>query len=580
MTKQLLKNTRIYAVVTLLLLASCTSQTQHQKEETLSNSNPSTALPMEVKERQAQTVNESIADLETQQQFHRAESQKFAPKKTLPAQTSLLATGSMDILRAPALSYSRESYNSLQENGFVRTMSNPLSTFSVDVDTASYANIRRWIKNGQLPPVGAVRLEEMVNYFTYDYPLPTGKPLAVVTELGPCPWAPEHKLVRIGIQAKKLKEKNIPPSNLVFLIDVSGSMNHPNKLPLLKKSMLLLTDQLNHNDRVAIVVYAGSDRIVLPPTQGDLKEKIKTAIVNLQSGGSTHGSKGILTAYKLAKQSFLPKGNNRVILASDGDFNVGITSRGELEHLIAKEKESGIYLSVLGFGMGNYHDDTMELLADKGNGNYNYVDSILEAKKVLVKERASTLFTIATDVKVQVEFNPALVGGYRLIGYENRNLADEDFNNDKKDAGDVGAEHSITAVYELLPIHSPLIPDVDTLKYQSSPKTDTMQELLTVKLRYKPDHASQSQLLVHPVKNTIPALTETTKDFQFTCAVLGFGHTLRKSEYARLSYPQLIEMAKNGRGKDEEGYRAEFIKLLETAELINGFSKQPGKSNN
>ncbi len=574
MKNDLLKHYKIYAVVILLSLVSCTSSPQHQEKEKLSTSVPSIATPLETDETQPQADTVTIAKIEGHRLFSDTTSQKFKAKKIMAAPASLLEQTSREVRSMVSWSNSRESYNSLQENDFTNTVSDPLSTFSVDVDTASYANIRRWIKNGQLPPVGAVRLEEMINYFSYDYPLPKDQPLAIVTELGPCPWEPNNKLIRIGIQAKKLNKETIPPSNLVFLIDVSGSMNQPNKLPLLKKSMLLLTDQLGPDDRVSIVVYAGSDRIVLPPTQGDKKEKIRAAITSLQSGGSTHGSRGILTAYKLARQTFMPKSNNRVILASDGDFNVGVTSRGELERLIVKEKESGIYLSVLGFGMGNYHDDTMELLADKGNGNYNYVDSILEAKKVLVKERASTLFTIATDVKLQIEFNPALVGGYRLIGYENRNLNDEDFNNDKKDAGDVGAEHSVTAVYELLPINSPLIPEVDTLKYQAPPQSTNKQELLTVKVRYKPDHSSQSRLLVHPVKNKNLKFTETTTDFRFTCAVLGFGHILRKSDFAKLTYPQLVEMAKNGRGKDAEGYRAEFIKLLETAELINGFNKQ------
>jgi Ca-activated chloride channel homolog len=476
-----------------------------------------------------------------------------------------------DELKPPVYpQFQRESYDSITENPFISTQNDPLSTFSIDVDTASYANVRRWLTGGNLPPVGAVRIEEMVNYFSYDYPEPEKGPIGITTELGPCPWQPANKLVRIGLKAHDLNPKNIPPSNLVFLIDVSGSMNEDNKLPLLKQSMLMLTDELSAKDKVSIVVYAGADRVVLPPTSGDKKELIRQAITTLSSGGSTHASSGILTAYQLAKQSFISNGNNRIILASDGDFNVGVTSRGELERMVAKERESGVFLTVLGFGMGNYHDDTMEILADKGNGNYSYIDSLLEAKKVLIKQRAGTLFTLAKDVKLQIEFNPARVGGYRLIGYENRALADEDFNNDKKDAGEIGAGHTVTALYELLPVGSQAIPKVDPLKYQPiTQASDNSDEVLTVKLRYKPLNRNESLLLTQTVTDNNKIFESTSDDFRFVATVAGFGMVLRHSNLVNhLSYSQLITMARNSRGTDDEGYRAEFIRLLEMGELL------------
>lgn len=473
--------------------------------------------------------------------------------------------------------FDRESYNALTENPLVATLNDPLSTFSIDVDTASYSNVRRLLTSGALPPPGAVRIEEMINYFSYSYPEPSNGPIAIATELGPCPWRPENKLIRIGLKAKDLNPEKIPPSNLVFLIDVSGSMNQANKLPLLQQSMTMLVDQLTARDRIAIVVYAGSDRVVLPPTAGDKIADIKAAIASLTSGGSTHASSGINTAYKLARQSFMPGANNRIILASDGDFNVGVTSRDELERLVARERESGVYLTVLGFGMGNYHDDTMEILADKGNGNYSYIDSLLEARKVLVKERTSTLFTLAKDVKLQIEFNPALVGAYRLIGYENRTLADEDFQDDRKDAGEIGVGHRVTALYEIYPAGSPAIPKVDSLKYQSkalAPGTGT--ELLTVKLRYKPLEAKDSVLISQPVAAGDVALAQTSDDFRFAASVAGFGMLLRHPEPPpSLTYPLLLELAKNGRGKDSEGYRAEFIRLLEAAEMLSKYAKKP-----
>ncbi len=466
--------------------------------------------------------------------------------------------------------FTTESYTPTSENPFINSLNDPLSTFSIDVDTASYANVRRFINQGSMPPVGAVRLEEMINYFSYDYPQPTNGPFSIHGETGPCPWNPDHRLVKLGIQGKKVDETALPYSNLVFLIDVSGSMSHPNKLPLLQKSMSLLVDQMREKDRISIVTYAGSDRVVLPPTSGSEKEKIKEAIAELRSGGSTHGSSGIVTAYELAKQSFMPGGSNRVILASDGDFNVGTTSRGELQKLIEEKRETGIYLTTLGFGMGNYHDDTMEILADKGNGNYGYIDSLLEAKKVLLKERAGTLFSLANDVKIQIEFNPVLVGAYRLLGYENRMLADEDFKDDTKDAGEIGLGHSVTALYEIIPAGSKDIPQVDELKYSKPGSTKNHEnELLTLKLRYKPLGQQTSKQLTQTVSHDSPELKNTSDDFRFSASVAGFALLLKDSEYkGKLDYPTLIELAKGAKGKDSEGYRAEFIRLVENAELI------------
>jgi Ca-activated chloride channel homolog len=489
-------------------------------------------------------------------------------------QREMVSDSAAHIVGPPPIN--RESYNALAENPLVATANDPLSTFSIDVDTASYSNVRRLLTSGTLPPPGSVRIEEMINYFSYSYPEPNNGPIAIATELGPCPWRPENKLIRIGLKAKDLDPQKIPPSNLVFLVDVSGSMNQANKLPLLQQSMTMLVDQMTARDRIAIVVYAGSDRVVLPPTAGDKIAEIKAAIASLTSGGSTHASSGIKTAYNLARQSFMPGANNRIILASDGDFNVGVTSRDELERLISKERESGVYLTVLGFGMGNYHDDTMEILADKGNGNYSYIDSLLEARKVLVKERTSTLFTLARDVKLQIEFNPALVGAYQLIGYENRTLADEDFQDDRKDAGEIGVGHTVTALYELYPVGSPAIPKVDSLKYQSlTPAPSTSAELLTVKLRYKPLEAKDSVLISQPVIADNRALAGTSDDFRFAASVAGFGMLLRHPEPpSALTYPLLLGLAKNSRGKDLEGYRGEFLRLLETAEMLSKYSKK------
>jgi len=447
-----------------------------------------------------------------------------------------------------------------------------LSTFSIDVDEAAYSNIRRFINNGSIPPAGAVRIEEMINYFDYTYPQPQNDdPFTVNTELSECPWSPQHRLVHIGLQGKEIPLQNLPNANIVFLIDVSGSMEEENKLPLVKSSMKLLADQLRPDDKVAIVVYAGNAGLVLPPTSGTNKTAIKEAIDKLEAGGSTAGGEGIQLAYKVASENFIKGGNNRIILATDGDFNVGLSSDDDLVNLIEKERKSGIFLSVLGYGMGNYKDNKMQQLADKGNGNHSYIDNINEARKVLVSEFASTLFTIAKDVKIQIEFNPAKVQAYRLIGYENRVLAAEDFNDDKKDAGELGSGHTVTALYEVIPVgvKSEFITNVDPLKYQPAKNSTAVSggdELMTIKLRYKKPDGDVSKLIVHPVTDSHIALANTSDNFRFSAAVASFGMLLRNSEFKQnASFQQVISLAKGAKGTDANGYRQEFITLVQAA---------------
>lgn len=469
--------------------------------------------------------------------------------------------------------WNRESYDGMRENGFINCLNDSLSTFSIDVDTASYANVRRFVNDGILPPIGAVRIEEMINYFSYDFPrVGDGEPMAMAAEVGPSPFTAGYRLVKVGLKAKELDAKALPPSNLVFLVDVSGSMQARNKLPLLKESMKLLVSKLSSRDRVSIVAYAGAERIVLQPIGADQKERIYTAIDSLASGGSTHASKGIYTAYELAKSSFMPMGNNRVILASDGDFNVGITSRGELQKLVEEKRTDGVYLTVLGFGMGNYHDDTMEILADKGNGNYAYIDSLLEANKVLGKEMSGTLFAVADDVKIQVEFNPAQVGAYRLIGYENRVLADEDFKDDKKDAGEMGVGHTVTALYEIIPAGHPDVPDVDKLKYQLPEKMQTAssKELMTIKLRYKRTGTAVSEELSEVAVTDNGSQYRNSDDFRFAAAVAGYGMLLKKSDHlGKFTWESCLALIKNAKGNDPEGYRAEFLRIVEMSMLLD-----------
>ncbi|GAA4113694.1 hypothetical protein GCM10022393_12860 [Aquimarina addita] len=465
-----------------------------------------------------------------------------------------------------------ESYKEIVENRFENVSLSPLSTFSIDVDKASYSNIRRMINNGQDIPEDAVKIEEMINYFTYQYEQPLDEhPFAIHTESGTTPWNQETQLVKIGIKGKEIPTDNIPASNLVFLIDASGSMEDENKLPLLKKAFKLLVSQLRKKDKVSIVVYAGAAGVVLKPTSGDNKEKIIEALEQLGAGGSTAGGKGIKLAYKLAEKNFVRNGNNRVILATDGDFNAGASSDKAMEKLIEEKRESGVFLTCLGFGMGNYKDSKMETLADKGNGNYAYIDSMQEAQRVLVTEFGGTMFTIAKDVKIQVEFNPMKIKGYRLLGYENRLLNDEDFMDDTKDAGELGSGHTVTALYEVIPVgvDSKYLKNVAELKYTDQKIQDNFgNELLTVKFRYKKPVETESIEMTHICEASKEESMST--DLKFAASVAWFGMQLRNSEYIKnTNLQEVIALAKNNKGIDDQGYRAEFVRLMETYNSIN-----------
>jgi Ca-activated chloride channel homolog len=471
--------------------------------------------------------------------------------------------------------FNTEEYDGIVENRFLAATENPLSTFSIDADGGSYSNVRRYLQQGQLPPSGAVRIEELINYFHYDYPQPVGNdPFSINTEIGECAWNPEHKLVMIGLQGKKIPVENLPASNLVFLIDVSGSMMEPEKLPLVQRSLSMLVDQLREQDRVSLVVYAGNAGLVMPSTSGMEKKKIKDAIERLEAGGSTAGGAGIQLAYKVAQQHFVKGGNNRVILCTDGDFNVGPSSDSDLLNMIENEKKSGVFLTVLGFGMGNYKDSKMEKLADKGNGNHDYIDNENEARKVLVNEFGGTLFTIAKDVKLQIEFNPAIVQAYRLIGYENRMLNKEDFNNDSKDAGELGSGHTVTAIYEIIPVgvKNEFPESVDPLKYQKKMKpvySIAGNEIMNIKFRYKTPDGEKSKLIEHALIYQMQAVNEASVNFRFVSAVAEFGMVLRNSEFKQeSSFDRAYIIAKNSLGKDNEGYRAEFLQLIRDAGRI------------
>ena len=499
--------------------------------------------------------------------------------------TSKAPAGSVTVYRGrevesfiPTYSNS-ESYSHSVENAFVTVVQQPLSTFSLDVDTASYANIRRFLNQGQLPPRDAVRIEEMLNYFPYNYPAPRGRePFSLYVEMAECPWNSVHRLALVALKAKDIPARKAQPMNLVFLIDVSGSMADANKLPLIKQSLRMLVEQLTSRDRVAIVVYAGDSRVALPSTSGDDKEAILEVIDSLEAGGSTNGGAGIQTAYREATSNFVEGGVNRVILCTDGDFNVGVTDQNQLIHLIQQQAKSNVFLTILGVGMGNLKDSTMQKLADKGNGNYAYIDSLDEAHKVLAEQMRGTLVTVAKDAKVQIEFNPALVQSYRLIGYEKRRLRAQDFNNDRKDAGEVGAGHAVTALYEIVPAEAPVTPGVDPLKYQSQPVPETAfnGEMMTVKLRYKEPEASSSQLLTASVKDQRTSWRGTSSDFRFAASVAAFGLVLRDSPYkGGASCDLVLQLAEGARGYDPNGYRSEFINMVSHAHTLNGTSAVP-----
>lgn len=468
-----------------------------------------------------------------------------------------------------------EEYTPIKENSFKLVSKEPLSTFSLDVDAASYSNVRRMINDGHLPDADAVRIEEMVNYFSYDYAQPKGSdPVKMTVDATSCPWMPQNQLVRIGVKAKEIPSENLPASNFVFLLDVSGSMNEADKLPLVKSSIKLLVNNLREKDRVAIVVYAGAAGVALESTQGSYKQKILEAVDNLSAGGSTAGGAGIQLAYQIAEKNFMKDGNNRIILCTDGDFNVGVSSNSDLENLITNKRKSGVFLTVLGYGMGNYKDAKLETLADKGNGNHAYIDNLQEANKVLVNEFGSTMYTVAKDVKIQVEFNPRFVSAYRLIGYENRLLNDEDFNDDTKDAGELGSGHTVTALYEVIPagIKNPYS-DIDPLKYQTAKQRDVAlnnsTELMTVKLRYKePDGDASKKIEVPVMANS--AKTANDSDLNFQMAVAMFGQLLRHSGYkGKSTYDDVLALANKGYGEDKNGYRHEFVRLVESVKQLS-----------
>jgi Ca-activated chloride channel homolog len=483
-------------------------------------------------------------------------------------------TSPIEGVRTASAPFNTEAYDHIADNPFVLVASDPRSTFSVDVDTASYAIVRRFLNGGQLPPKDAVRIEELVNYFPYSYAPPVdGKPFAVHMNVASCPWSPNHRLVRVALKGREVPRAERPPANLVFLLDVSGSMDEPNKLPLVQAAMRMLVGELQPHDRVAIVVYAGSEGLALPSTPASDRGSIVSAIESLSPGGTTQGSAGIRLAYQTATANFVKGGINRVILATDGDFNVGVTNQGDLVRLIEEKAKSGVFLTALGFGMGNLKDSTLEKLADHGNGNYAYIDSLTEARKVLVEQVGATLLTIAKDVKLQVEFNPRKVKAFRLIGYENRVLAHQDFNDDKKDAGDIGAGHTVTAFYEIVPPGEAFdAPAVDPLKYQSPARSSAGAdngELLTLKLRYKQPDADQSALIEFSLKDDGKAFQAADPDYRFAAAVAGFGMVVRGSPHkGQADYAKVLTWANASRGADGGGLRAEFVRLVELARSL------------
>ncbi len=493
----------------------------------------------------------------------------YAPAESATRADSARADSAWKKERARVIEHQTEEYERIYENKFKDALLHPLSTFSIDVDTASYSNIRRFIVHEQSPPKDAVRIEEMINYFTYEYPPPAGEhPFSITTEISRCPWNGSNKLVHIGLLGKPLDYNDIKPCNLVFLIDASGSMSSNNKLPLLKKGLRLMLDELSQDDRIAIVAYAGAAGLVLPSTPASRKKVIESALDKIRAGGSTAGGAGIRLAYDTARKNYIQGGNNRVILATDGDFNVGVSSTGDLVRLIEEKRKEGVFLTICGFGMGNYKDGRMERISNAGNGNYFYIDNIREAEKVFARELRANLFTIAKDVKIQIEFNPARVKAHRLIGYENRVMAAEEFHDDKKDAGELGPGHTVTALYEIIPADAPgqSAGKGGELKYQENVvKTDAsaVGEIMTVKFRYKPPEEEVSRLIEKPVLDEDIPLKQSSDNFRFSAAVAGFGMLLRDSAFKEKFAPgDVLSLARSSKGKDENGSRAEFIMLV------------------
>lgn len=569
----------IILVLSVFLLFSCSSnKTKVQDSKTAENT---TITPKTESETNQSSPLSDAYIVQDEKQISLGDVRKSKMDISVADVSALEMTTSRSIssLRMESSPYDNlqdEEYSQFSENRFRLANEDPLSTFSVDVDAASYSNMRRFINRGSLPNKDAVRIEELINYFSYNYTEPTGNdPIKISTEVGNCPWNSQNRLVKIGLKARSMTEENLPASNFVFLIDVSGSMYGATRLDLVKSSLKLLTNNLREKDRVAIVVYAGSAGEVLPSTSGANKQKIKEALDNLNAGGSTAGGAGIQLAYKIAKQNFIKGGNNRIILCTDGDFNVGVSSNEGLLALIEQERKSGVFLSILGYGMGNYKDNKMQTLAQAGNGNHAYIDNLQEANKVLVNEFGATMYTVAKDVKLQIEFNPTKVQAYRLVGYETRLLNKEDFNDDTKDAGEMGAGHTVTAFYEVIPtgIKSNLIGNVDPLKYQKETNISTQKiftsdkypDLLTVKLRYKQPNSDQSQ------KIEVPLIDDkgdnVSDDFRFASAVAMFGQIIKDSQYkGEGSYSKAIALAQKGYGEDKQGYRREFVRLMQTAQ--------------
>ncbi len=520
--------------------------------------------------REKKSVSHSVTSINSQSFDRKLQGKAAGVKVTnsnVGAAPSFVIRGTSSNLSNPVSD--NESYGRIEENIFKSVSTAPLSTFSIDVDKAGYSNIRRMLNNGQEVPEDAVKIEEMVNYFAYNYPQPTGKdPFSITADVVNSPWNADAKLVRIGLKGKDISLDNVPASNLVFLLDVSGSMESPDKLPLLKAALNVLVDRLREKDKVSILVYAGAAGLVLPPTSGAEKNVIRQAIDNLSAGGSTAGGAGIQLAYKIAEENFSKGGNNRIILATDGDFNVGASSDRSMENLIEEKRKSGVFLTCLGFGMGNYKDSKLETLADKGNGNHAYIDTMQEAQKVLGTEFFGTLYTIAKDVKIQVEFNPAKVQAYRLIGYENRLLNDEDFKDDTKDAGELGSGHTVTALYEIIPVgvSSKYLKDIDKLKYTKQTNQNYTDEMLTVKFRYKEPDGDVSKMIVKTVKDNNSSIESAPEDLKFSAAVALFGMQLRNSEFINTKKKEdVIALAEAGKGKDKDGYRAEFIRLVKSS---------------
>lgn len=540
-------------MMTAVLLGGCAGGAQHAAETTAAAAmgGGQTGLP-EATMAAAETVAETCAA----EQMEEEQQQRNKPSLALKYRE---AYGEME--------FNTEEYRYISENGYKTVREEPLSTFSVDVDTAAYSNVRRMILAGEKVPEDAVRIEEMINYFDYDYPEPDGdEPFSVTTEYAPCPWNPENRLLMIGLQAKEIDFADRPASNFVFLLDVSGSMYDSNKLPLVQKSFSMLAENLTEKDRVSIVTYAGYESVVLDGVPGNQTSEIVDALESLEAGGSTAGAAGIQKAYELAQKYFIPGGNNRVILATDGDLNVGVSSEGELTRLIQEKKQSGVHLSVLGVGTGNLKDNKMEALADNGDGNYNYIDSVFEAKKVLVDEMGGTLITVAKDVKIQVEFNPLQVTGYRLIGYENRLLNREDFNDDTVDAGEIGSGHTVMALYEIVPEKDGKSSQEDSLKYQTAGTPTGSNELLTVSLRYKAPNGDKSKLMEHPVEAD-SYHEEPSENLAFASAVAEFGMVLRNSvNRGNASLEQVMELAEPCVHADSDDYRKEFLNLVQKAE--------------